>query len=317
MSAYIIRRLLLLIPTVFLVGLIIFVLVQLVPGDVVDMLFSQMTYHFKERDLEAIKEAMGIGVPSYIQFGRWIGGLFHGDLGNSLWSGRPVVDEIIPRLSVSAELSLMALLVGLIISIPIGIYAAMRQDTWGDYIGRTFATVLLCLPTFWVGIMVMVYPSVWWDWTPPVQYIPFAKNPAGNLLQFLIPAVILGMYLAGTTMRMTRSMMLEVLRQDYIRTAWSKGLKERTVVMRHALKNALIPVLTLIGIMTPFLIGGTVVVEQIFSLPGVGRLLMQAIGHRDYVVLAGVNVFIAGFILIVNLIVDLSYAYLDPKIRYR
>jgi peptide/nickel transport system permease protein len=227
-----------------------------------------------------------------------------------------VSEDIVPRIPVSVELSLMALIISLLIGVPIGTYSAIRQDTSGDYIGRTAATLAICLPSFWLGIMVMVYPSIWWNWTPPMEYISFAKDPARNLLQFIIPATILGMFMAGTVTRMTRSMMLEVLRQGYIRTAWAKGLMERVVIMRHALKNSLIPVISLVSVMIPSLIGGTVVLESIFNLPGFGSYLLTSIGHRDYVGLAGLNVFIALFIMLVNLIFDLSYAYLDPRIKY-
>jgi len=186
----------------------------------------------------------------------------------------------------------------------------------GDYIGRSFAILCISLPGFWLGTMVMVFPAVWWGWSPPMRYIPITENLGQNLLQFIIPAVIMGMVMSGTTMRMSRTMMLEVLRQDYIKTAWSKGLKEKRVVIRHAMKNAMIPVITIIGLQVPVLIGGSVIMERIFNLPGIGRLLIDALGQRDYPVISGVNVVMATAVLVINLVVDVIYAYLDPRISY-
>jgi len=211
----------------------------------------------------------------------------------------------------------MALLIAMLIAIPIGVYSAIRQDTWRDYMGRTFAILSISLPGFWIGTMVVVFPSIWWNWSPPVEYIPLAENPIGNIKQFILPASIMGMHMSGTTMRMTRTMMLEVLRQDYIRTAWASGLTERAIIVRHALKNALIPVITIIGAMIPVLIGGSVIMEQIFCLPGIGRFLVEAINMRDYIVISGINVVMATVVLSNNLVVDLTYAFLDPRIRYK
>jgi peptide/nickel transport system permease protein len=217
---------------------------------------------------------------------------------------------------VSAELGLLALILGQLIALPIGVYSAIRQDSTGDYFGRSLAILCIAVPSFWIGTMVMVFPALWWNWAPPMRYIPFSDDPMGNIGQFIIPAIILGMVLSGTTMRMTRTMMLEVLRQDYIRTAWAKGLSERTVVMRHALKNAMIPVVTIVGMQLPLLIGGSVVLEQIFNLPGVGRYMLSVINKRDYPVISGINLIMASFVLVINLAVDVAYAFLDPRIHY-
>ena len=317
MSTYVIRRVLLMIPSIFLVTLIVFLLIQLIPGDIVEMMLVDFQYRFQESDLEAMKQQLGIDVPIYEQYIRWMGGVLRGDLGTSLWSNRSVTMDLLARLPVSIELGILGMIVALLISLPVGVYSAIRQDTAGDYIGRTFAVLCISLPSFWLGTMVVVYPSIWLDWTPSMEYIPFIEDPAGNLGQFIIPSAILGMYLSGTTMRMARTMMLEVLREDYIRTAWSKGLKERVVIIRHAFKNASIPVITNVGLHIPILVGGTVVLEQIFALPGIGRYMLDAITRRDYIVIAGVNLMIAAVVLISNLIIDLSYAWLDPRVQYK
>jgi peptide/nickel transport system permease protein len=330
MRSYILRRVALIIPTLFLVTVFVFLTVRFVPGSVLELMAGDMAGESElgmEKIIESLKAQLGLDVPVYVQYGRWLGalpqkdgsfiGLIQGDLGISLWTKRPIVSEIVSRIPISLELGILALITALLISFPIGIYSAIRQDTVGDYIGRSFAIVCIAVPSFWLGTMVVVFPSVWWEWAPAMEYIPFTQNPGANLLQFLIPGVIMGMVMSGTTMRMTRTMMLEVLRQDYIKTAWSKGLRERAVVARHALRNALIPVVTIVGLQLPVLIGGSVVMEQIFVLPGIGQLMINAIGQRDYPIISGINVMMASAILVVNLLVDLTYGWLDPRIRYR
>ena len=320
MSAYIIRRLLLLIPTLFLVTIIVFLMVRLIPGDVIDLIMEEHMFETKrgrEVNIEAIKGRLGLDLPIHVQYGRWIGDVFRGDLGESMWTDRPVTEELRNRLPVSLELGILGIIVGLIIAVPVGIYSAIRQDTVGDYLGRSFAILCIAVPNFWVATMVIVFPSIWWQWTPPLEYIPLADNPIENFKQFIIPAAILGMVLSGYTMRMTRTMMLEVLRQDYIRTAWSKGLRERVVIVRHALKNALIPVVSIAALQIPVLIGGSVIIEQIFSLPGMGRYFLEAIADRDYTIVSGINLVVASVVLLNNLMTDMTYAYLDPRVQYR
>lgn len=316
MSGFLIRRLLLIIPTLLLVTVIVFLLIRLVPGSVIDLMATQSVGD-AAMNIQLVKEKLGLDVPVHVQYARWLGNVTQGDLGKSLWTNRAVTQVLAERLPVSLELGLMAIIVGMVIALPIGIYSAIRQDTPGDYAGRTFAILCIALPSFWLGTIVVVLPSIWWGWSPSLTYVSFVQNPLENFKLFIIPAVIMGMTMSGTTMRMTRTMMLEVLRQDYIRTAWSKGLRERTVVIRHAMKNALIPVVTIIGLQLPVLIGGSVVLEQIFALPGIGQLLIESISKRDYTVVSGINLFMAIFILIINLTVDLTYAYLDPRVRYR
>lgn len=221
------------------------------------------------------------------------------------------------RTPATFSLGFMALIVALSMAIPIGVYAAIRQDTAGDYIARSFSILMLAVPSFWLGTMVMVFPSIWWGWSPEVKYIPFFEDPVQHVKQMMVPAILLGLALSAITMRLTRTMMLEVLRQDYIRTAWAKGLNEWLVVTRHALRNALIPVVTLIGLQAPLLIGGAVVIEQIFVLPGMGLLLLDAVNQRDYPVITGVFLVVGVAVMLINLLVDLSYGLFDPKVRHR
>ena len=317
MRGYIIRRILLIIPTLFIVTVLVFLSVRFIPGDVIDVIQSQLDYLNAQLDREAIEEMLGLDVPVYVQYGRWIGGiLLHGTLGTPLLGGSSVEEEILARLPVTIELGVMALVIGLLIALPIGIYSAVRQDTVADYAGRTAAVIGLATPNFWLAIMVMIYPALWWGWAPPMQLIRFADDPLGNLGMFLIPSLILGTGMSAATMRMTRTMMLEVLRQDYIRTAWSKGLREKVVIVRHAVKNAVIPVVTLIGMQLPILVGGSVIMENIFNLPGLGRLLLEGLDSRDYPTVSGVNLVFATGVLGINLLIDLLYPFLDPRVRY-
>jgi len=315
---YIIRRLLLLIPTIFIVTIIVFCAVRFIPGEVVELMAAQ---HGEAQDIEytmeMIRKDLGLDVPIYVQYGRWIGGVLRGDLGESLWTHRSISQDILQRLPVSLELGIIAIIVGIFIALPVGILSAIRQDTMTDYFTRGLAIILISVPSFWIGTMIMVYPAKYLGWMPSVLYVPFFEDPIGNLKQFIIPALILGMVMSGTTMRMTRTMMLEVLRQDYIRTAWAKGLKEGVVISRHALKNALIPVVTIIGMQLPVLVGGSVILEMIFGLPGIGRYFIYALTMRDYPIVSAINLVIAAFVMLCNLGVDLLYARLDPRIQYR
>jgi len=319
MRNYIIRRVALMIPTLFLVSAVVFLTIRLIPGDVIETMGIEMgqTAAGEQLDLEAIREMLGMNVPWHEQYVQWMWGVMRGDFGNSLWSGRPVTGEIIARLPITFELGLLSFLIAQVIAIPIGLYSAIRHDTIGDFLGRTFAIVNLATPAFWLATMIMVFPSIWWGWSPPMRYIPFADDPMANLEQFLIPAALMGTAMSATTMRMLRTTMLEVLRQDYVRTAWSKGLRERVIVLRHAMRNALIPVVTMISGQIPIMIGGAVIMEQIFSLPGMGRLFLDAINRRDYPFVTGINILLATFGMVLILLTDLSYAYLDPRVRYR
>ena len=316
MRAYLIRRLLLVIPTLFILSILVFLSVSFIPGDVIDVMQSRMQ-GLGELDREQLEQMLGLDQPVYVQYGRWLGDiLLHGSLGRSLMGDWSVEEKILGRLPVTIELGVMAIVIGLLIALPVGIYSAIRQDTAADYLGRSVAILGLATPNFWLGIMVMIYPAIWWGWSPPMRLITFTEDPLGNLGMFLIPSLILGTASAAATMRMTRTMMLEVLRQDYIKTAWSKGLRERAVVTRHAVKNALIPVVSLIGLQLPILVGGSVIMENIFNLPGLGRLLLNALNDRDYPVVSGINLVFATGVVGVNLMIDLIYPFLDPRVRY-
>ena len=330
MRDYIIRRVLLIIPTLFIASLTIFLVVRLIPGDIIDLMVIQIAQEGSVDDLDAlraiIKRNLGLDAPVATQYGRWIGvlpgadgqvsGVLQGDLGDSLTKGLPVSELVVERLLTTVELGLLALIVAQVIALPVGIVSALRQDTWLDYLARSFAILSIAVPGFWLGTMVMVFPSIWWGYTPPAVLIPLFEDVLGNLEMFIVPAIILGMVMSGTTTRMTRTVMLEVLRQDYIRTAWSKGLRERIVILRHSLKNALIPVITIIGLQVPVLIGGAVIIEKIFNLPGIGRLIVDSTLSRDYPVMSGTMLVFGAGTVLVNLIVDLVYGFLDPRIRY-
>ena len=333
MRAYMIRRFLLLIPTLFILSTLVFLSVRFLPADVIDVIAIKMqTAGYQGAiDREALERLLGLDVPVYVQYGRWIGvlptldwltkeshfkGLLQGTLGESLTGKWRVEDRIIGRLPVTIELGLLSIIIGLVIALPVGIYSAIRQDTAADYVGRTAAVIGMATPNFWLGIMVMIYPAIWWGWSPPMEYIPFTEDPLGNLGVLIIPSLILGTAMSAATMRLTRTMMLEVVRQDYIRTAWSKGLNERVVIMRHAIKNALIPIVTLIGGMLPVMVGGSVIIENIFNLPGIGRLFLIALNDRDYPVVTGVNLFLSMVVMLSILFIDMIYPYIDPRIRY-
>ncbi len=330
MRAYLIRRLFLIIPTLFLVTIIVFLTVRFVPGSLIDLLASQQAGEATvdpEVIADQIRRDLGLDQPVWKQYLRWLGawqqddgtfsGILQGDLGESLWTHRPILEDIVDKIPISLELGIIAIITALLIAFPIGIYSAIRQDTAGDYVGRSIAIFFMAVPGFWLATMIIVFPSVWWGWIPPVEYTPITENFSKNIQQFIIPAILMGMVMSGVTMRMTRTMMLEVLRQDYIRTAWSKGLRERIVVIRHALKNAMIPVVTVIGLQLPVVIGGTVIMEQIFNLPGMGRFMIDSLSRRDYSVISGINIMMGSVILIGNLLTDLTYGFLDPRIRYR
>ena len=319
MRAYAVRRLLMVIPTLFLVTVLVFLSVRFLPGDVIEVMQMRVeASQGGEIDRAALERRLGLDVPVYVQYGRWVGGIvLGGTLGQALMGGDTVEQSIAQRLPVTVQLGLMAIVIGLVIAVPVGIYSAIRQDTAADYVGRSLAILGLATPNFWLATMVIVFPAIWWRWSPSLVLVSFADDPLGSLAGFAVPSLILGTYLSAATMRMTRTMMLEVLRQDYIRTAWSKGLLERSVILRHAVRNALIPVVSLVALQVPIMVGGSVIMENIFNLPGLGRLLVDALTIRDYPIVSGVNLVFAVVVVAVNLVTDLSYALIDPRVRYR
>jgi peptide/nickel transport system permease protein len=269
-------------------------------------------------DRAAIEKTLGLDKPILVQYGNWIERLVvHGDFGTDIWTKDSVLKEIGKRWPVTVELAILALIVAQLIALPIGIFSALRQDTWGDYTARSFAILCIAVPNFWIGTLVVVLPAIWWGYSPPIMLISFTADPLANLKEYILPAIVLGMGMAGITMRMTRTMMLEVLRQDYVRTAWAKGLRERVVVVRHALKNALIPVVTIIGGQLVVMVGGDVIIEQIFNLPGLGRLMLDSISHRNYTVVSGVLMVFALGMVLINLLIDLTYGFFDPRVTYK
>ena len=321
MGRYIARRVVALVPTLLGLATILFLLVRLMPGDAALL----QAYAGEELGLqegtdpeviEDLRRELGIDKPILIQYVVWLGDTARLDFGTSYWSGNPVSSEIKRRLPVTLELLLLSVLVSVSTGLVVGVVSAIYQDTPIDYLGRTVAVLGLSFPNFWIALLLIVLPALWWDYLPPLGYTPFLDDPRRNLEQFAFPSLTLGWALSATIMRITRSEVLEILRQDHVRTARAKGLKERSVIYKHVLRNSFIPVVTVIGLQIGFLIGGTVVIENVFGLPGLGGLILTAINQRDYPVIQTTVLFAALGFLVTNLVVDLSYGALDPRIRY-
>lgn len=316
MQRYIARRLLLMIPTLLGVTFVVFIMVRAVPGDVIDQILGDYGAG-DQATKEALRKEYSLDGNIASQYVRWLGNVVQFDFGKSIISNRSVMGELNNYLPVTMELSLLAILFSLLIAIPVGIISAIRQDTIIDYVARSFAIGLLAIPGFWVGIMLITMAGRYFTWgVPPRTYIPFTEDPIGNVRMLIVPAMILGAGLSGGVMRFTRSTMLEVLRQDYVRTAWSKGLRERVIITRHVMRNALIPVVTVVGLQLPVLVGGTIIIETVYSIPGMGRFYVNAVSSQDYPVIQAINVLVALVVVFANLGVDLLYSVLDPRIRY-
>ena len=316
MQRYLIRRLLLSVPTLLGVTLVVFTIVRLVPGDVIDLIGGDYGAASPEVK-DAIRREYSLDDNVLVQYVSWLSDIVRLDLGRSIISNRAVTSELRQRLPVTFELSLLALTFSTTFGLAIGILSAIKQDRPVDYIGRSFAVGLLALPGFWVAILLITLAGRYFAWgVPPNRYIPFGDNPVGNLKMLIVPAMILGIGLSGSVMRYTRSTMLEVLRQDYIRTANAKGLRSRAVIVRHALRNALIPVVTVVGLQLPILVGGTVIIESIYSIPGMGQYYITAINSHDYPIIQGFNLLVATVVVLANIVVDATYSLLDPRIRY-
>ncbi len=317
MRTYIAKRLLLVVPTLLGVASLVFVIMRVIPGDVALLILGGDQGQIDERQLAALRQQIGLDQPLVVQFGTWLWGVMRFDFGTSLWTGQPVLEELLIRLPLSLELALLATMVSVVMAIPLGMLAAVRQDTWVDYVVRVVSIGGLAIPSFWVGILCILFLVIYFGWGPPLEFTPPWVDPWANFEMMVWPVVTVGYRYSAVTTRMTRSTVLEVLREDYIRTAWAKGLRERVVVIRHALKNAMLPVITLIGTEFAFLIGGLVVTETVFTLNGIGRFVVDAVAHRDYPVVQALVFLIAFSFVIVNLLVDLTYAWFDPRIRYR
>ncbi len=315
MRGYIVQRIMLVIPTLFIVSFMVFLLVRVMPGDYVQAKLGDVAY--TEEEADELRHRLGLDRPIYDQYAIWISGILRGDLGESLVTGESVRGELGERLEVTLELGALSLVLTILIGVPIGVVAAVRRDSLLDYVLRSGAILGLAVPGFWIAIVTLVYASIWFQWSPPIVYQRFTNDPWANMQQFLLPATIMALGTSAVVMRMTRSMVLEVFGQDYIRTARAKGLRERIVLLRHALRNALIPVITIVGVSAAALLGGTVIFESIFALPGMGRYMIGAVRTRDYPVVEGVTLAMSVGVVLVNLLVDVTYNLLDPRIRFQ
>lgn len=320
MNAYIVRRLAGLIPILIGISLLVFFIMRMLPGDVAEMLLmgdAEKMTRVSPEVLAAMRMQLGLDVPLHEQYLNWIGGLLQLDAGNSLWSGRPVFTEIGERVGLTFQLALMAMVTGAAIAIPVGVFSALNQDSWADYLVRSITILGLAIPGFWMATLLILFLTVFFNWAPPLGFVPFFEDPLTNLQQLIWPALVIGIHNAAVVARMTRSTVLEVMRDDYIRTAWAKGLGLRTILIVHALRNAMLPVLTLLALELAGLLNGTVIMEVIFTLPGIGRYLVDAIFHRDYPVVQAIVVIMAIVYVVLNLAVDLMYGVLDPRIRHK
>jgi len=317
MARYMAKRFLLMIPTLIGVAALIFFLMRVVPGDVVELRFAGESSFASKQQLDQERARFGLDQPLWRQFVEWMWGLARFDFGRSMWTGAPIAEEIRLRFMLSLELAVLATIVAVLLAIPLGVVAALKQDTWVDYAVRLFSLAGIATPSFWLGIVFILGLLIVFRWLPPMVYTPPWVSLQQNLAQLIWPALAVGYRYSAVATRMTRSAMLEVLREDYIRTARAKGLVEKLILTRHALKNAMLPVLTVIGIEFAFLMGGLVVTEQVFNLNGLGLLFVQAVAHRDYTLTQALVLLVAAIFIVVNFVMDLMYAWIDPRIRYR
>jgi peptide/nickel transport system permease protein len=317
MWKYLLKRFLLMIPTLLGVAIVTFTLIRIIPGDVVELRYSGDRGAVSQELLDKERARIGLNQPVWRQFVTWILGVARLDFGTSMWTGAPIWEEIRLRFALSVQVAIMATLVAVLLAIPLGVLAALKQDTWIDYSVRLFSIAGLATPSFWLGIVAILVLLIVFKWLPPMVYTPFWVNPWQNLAQLIWPALAVGYRYSAVATRMTRSAMLEVLREDYIRTARAKGLMQKLILSRHALKNAMLPVMTVIALEFAFLIGGLVVTEQVFNLNGLGLLFVQAVAHRDYTLIQALVMLVSGFFIVVNFFMDAVYAWVDPRIRYR
>ena len=317
MLKYVVKRVLLMIPTLLSVAVLIFFMMRIVPGDIVELRLSGESGFSQKDNVEKERARLGLDQPLWKQFLTWMAGIVRLDFGTSMWTGAPISEEIRLRFALSLQLAVMATVVAVLLAIPLGVVAALRQDTWVDYSVRIFSIAGLATPSFWLGIVFILLLLIVFKWLPPMVYTPFWVSPVQNLAQLIWPALAVGYRYSAVATRMTRSAMLEVLREDYIRTARAKGLWQKLILSRHALKNAMLPVLTVIALEFAFLMGGLVVTEQVFNLNGLGLLFVESVAHRDYTLTQALVLLVAFVFIFVNFLVDLTYAWLDPRIRFR
>src|SRR5262249_47224371 len=317
MTKYLVKRFFLMFLTLIGVAALIFFLMRVVPGDIVELRFSGESSNISSEQIAQERTRFGLDRPLWRQFVDWMWGLAHLDFGKSMWTGAPISEEIKLRFALSLQLSIMATIVAVLLAIPLGVLAALRQDTWVDYAVRVFSIAGIATPSFWLGIVMILGLLIIFKWLPPMVYTPPWVNPWQNIAQLIWPALAVGYRYSAVATRMTRSAMLEVLREDYIRTARAKGLWQKLILTRHALKNAMLPVVTVIGIEFAFLMGGLVVTEQVFNLNGLGLLFVQSIARRDYTLTQALVLLVASAFIFVNFLMDVMYAWLDPRIRYR
>jgi peptide/nickel transport system permease protein len=315
MLTFLIRRLLLTIPALLGVALVVFLLMRAIPGDVVTQLVGVGQDISAER-MDELRRIFGLDLPVHVQLGQWLGAALRGDLGTSLRTGRPIAGDLALRFPATFQLSLMSLAIALCLALPIGVLAARHRGSWVDYLGSAFVLIGLSVPGFFLGILLILLFSLHLGWLPPAGFVPFVEDPLESLRRMILPSLSLGLILAAATTRIMRSAMLEVLDRDYVRTARAKGLSERRVTLTHALRNALIPVVTVVGLQFGSLLGGTVIIEQVFSIPGIGRFALEGINLRDYPVVQGAVLVISAAFVFVNLLVDVLYALIDPRVRY-
>ena len=316
MLRYTIRRFFLMIPTLFGVAVLVFILLRAMPGDIVEMRMLMDGGQVSPEALALERARLGLDQPLLYQFYHWITGIMVGDFGTSMWTGRPVIDEIGARLGLSLQVAIMATILAVTISIPLGTISALYNNTWIDHVIRAFAIAGLAVPSFWLGMLIILGLLLTFNWIPPLTYTPIWEDPIRNLSQLIWPAIAVGYRYSAVATRMTRSTLLEVLQEDYIRTARAKGVYERLVLSRHAIRNAMLPVVTVIGLEFAFLIGGLVVTEQVFNLNGIGKLFVESVTRADYTMVQALVMLVAAFFILVNFVVDLLYSVLDPRIRY-
>lgn len=314
MTGYIVRRLADLVFVLFGVSVLVFLMIRLIPGDAVDILLGANTDITPER-VAALRERLGLDLPIHRQYLDWFAGVLQGDLGVSVWTGRPVTEEIVSRLPVTLEITFLALAFALIVSFPLGILAARARGGLGDVVVRLVSIFGLTLPSFWVGVLMLYAASIWLPAWPTIGYVPFNENPIGNLSRMVLPVLAVSFPMIAGLTRILRSSLLEVLSLDYIRTARSKGVSPRRVFSKHALRNAMIPVITVIGVQLGYLLSGVVVIEQVFAVPGLGRLAIGAINERNYPLVQGVILVVTAVFVFINLLVDLTYTWIDPRVE--